>query len=272
MLGMSQAGNESGNGQRDEVVPEAASADEARIEVEVVEPGEAEGLSFVEVDDDDIEVVEDVLEESQAQGQVEAELRARIAELEAENKAQYERMLRVAADAENLKRRTEREKEEIRRYGTEKVMTDLIPVLDNLERALTHGRTSQDRESLLQGVEMVQRQFEQALGRYGCKSFDSLGTQFDPLRHEAVQQVESPEHPSNTVVEEYQRGYFLQDRLIRPALVVVSRLPAGMDAPRASAATEDEVPIAVDVDGEAFPADGEGQEPSPPVDGESTEE
>jgi len=226
---------------------------------------------FVDVEDPDVDLVE--AEEGardEAAEAIESALRARIEELEQENKQTYERMLRVAADAENLKRRTEREKEEIRRYGAERLLLDLIPVLDNLERALTHSVSSKDQQSLMEGVQMVHRQFKQALAKYGCESFESVGKPFDPQRHEAVQQVESAEHEHNTVLEEYQKGYLLNNRLIRPAMVVVSRLPASMrtssmETPKVSPeakedALVDDKPIAVDTTGEAREVDDDSSD------------
>ena len=132
------------------------------------------------------------------------------------------RMLRAAADLENFRRRSAREKEDLRQYGIDGVIKELLPVLDNLDRAVEHAE--KDGEStLLEGVRMVQRQFVGALQKHGVEGFDSKGELFDPTKHEAIQQHETTEHPHNTIVEEFQRGYFLHDRLIRPALVVVAR-------------------------------------------------
>jgi molecular chaperone GrpE len=143
----------------------------------------------------------------------------------------HERMLRAAADLDNFKKRAFKEREEAQRFGIERVLKDLLPVLDNLDRALEHSdrpaeKGAAEAEALLAGVRMTRKLFEDALTRNGVKGFSSQGLPFDPHLHEAMQQVESAEVPPNTVMQEILRGYTLNDRLVRPALVVVSRAPA----------------------------------------------
>ncbi len=150
------------------------------------------------------------------------------------------RLLRTAADLENFRKRTSREKEELRKYGIDRVVLELLPVLDNLERALEHADKAENASSVIDGVKMVQRQFVGALQKHGVQGFESKGTEFDPQKHEAIQQVESEEYPTGTVVEEYQKGYYLHDRLIRPAMVVVARNTApAKPAPPDTEAEED---------------------------------
>lgn len=149
------------------------------------------------------------------------------------------RMLRSAADLENFRRRSNREKDELRKYGIDRVVLELLPVLDNLDRAIEHADESVE-SSFVDGVRMVQRQFVGALQKHGVEGFDSKGSMFDPTKHEAIQQQETTEHATGTIVEEYQRGYFLNDRLIRPALVVVAR-----NIGPAQAAPEDDIEDAV---------------------------
>ena len=202
---------------------------------------------------EDVEIVDESVPDTQpAEPLEEKVLRSRITELEDELLQTQQRMMRIAADYENFKRRSDREKDEIRRFGTEKLLLEMIPVQDNFDRALSHSQNSEDRQSLLQGVEMVKRQFEGVLRKAGCEPFESLNAPFDPQRHEAVQQIETAEHPPNTVVEEYQRGYHLKERLIRPALVVVSRLPPGSELPKVEEINDP--PIAVEPSGEARPS------------------
>lgn len=155
----------------------------------------------------------------------------RIAELEAERDDYKNRMMRVAADLENFRKRTLREKEDLRRFGIDKVVLELLPVIDNLERALDHAEKASEPSSIVDGVRMVHRQFISALEKHGVKAFESKGTPFDPQRHEAIQQIETQEHETGTVLEEYQKGYFLHERLIRPALVVVARRSESAPAP-----------------------------------------
>lgn len=141
-------------------------------------------------------------------------------------KDQHERMLRAAADLENYKKRALKEKEEIQKYGAEKLLKDFLPVLDNFDRALEHAEKGGDLESLTRGVQMTRKLFEDTLAKHGVKAFSSLGQPFDPRLQEAMQQVESNEVPPNHVVFELVRGYTLNDRLIRPALVSVAKAPA----------------------------------------------
>jgi molecular chaperone GrpE len=107
------------------------------------------------------------------------------------------------------------------------VVLELLPVLDNLERALQHADKSEDSTTIVDGVRMVQRQFVTALEKHGVQGFDAKGEHFDPQKHEAIQQIDTTEHQTGFVLEEYQKGYYLHERLIRPALVVVARNPAG---------------------------------------------
>jgi molecular chaperone GrpE len=136
-----------------------------------------------------------------------------------------DRMLRSAADLENYRKRAQREKEEVQKFGVEGLLRDLLPVLDNFDRALEAAPSCTDVASFASGVSMTRRLFEDTLGRFGVKSFRALGETFDPRLHEAVQGIESHEHPANVVVQEIVRGFLLHDRLVRPSMVVVSRGP-----------------------------------------------
>ncbi|MCI0669368.1 MAG: nucleotide exchange factor GrpE [Myxococcaceae bacterium] len=151
----------------------------------------------------------------------------------------HERMLRSAADLDNYRKRATREKEETQKYGIERVLKDLLPVIDNLDRALEHTDPGADGGALLSGVKMTRKLFEDALGRNGVKAFSAKGQPFDPHLHEAMQQVESTDVPPNTVVNEVLRGYMLHERLVRPALVMVSRAPQ-VSSPPAEGSTQPE--------------------------------
>lgn len=163
-------------------------------------------------------------------------------------KEEHELRLRAAADLENTRKRSQKEREDVQKFGNEKLLKDFLPVIDNLDRALEHSKSASDLEGFKKGVEMTRKAFEDALAKNGVKSFSALGQPFDPHFHEAMQQVERADVPPNQVVMEVIRGYLLQDRLVRPALVVVSKQPAAPDQPSAPA---------------------EGNEPSPTPDGES---
>ena len=166
------------------------------------------------------------------------DMREQLAALAEERDDYKNRMMRTAADLENFRRRNAREKEDLRKFGIDKVVLELLPVLDNLDRALEHAEKASDQNSITDGVRMVQRQFVGALEKHGVKGFDSRGESFDPQRHEAIQQMETTEHETGTVLEEFQRGYFLHERLIRPALVVVARRAEGAPAAADSAAQD----------------------------------
>jgi len=136
-----------------------------------------------------------------------------------------DRYLRLAAELDNARKRFERERQEAIAYANEQIIRELLPVIDNLERAVQHADEDTDVKSLLEGVEITLRSFLATLERFGCKPFESVGKPFDPAYHEAIMQQETNDHPENTVVQEYQKGYVLNDRLLRPAMVVVAKQP-----------------------------------------------
>jgi molecular chaperone GrpE len=154
----------------------------------------------------------------------EARLREKLATVEKEKQDTYERLLRTAADFDNFRKRARKDVDDARLKAREEVLKEILPGIDNLERALAAGGSSSD--AVVNGVRLVLRQFQNALERVEVKSFESVGQPFDPTRHEAISQVESREHPPGTVVTEMQRGYTVGPRLLRPALVAVARAPA----------------------------------------------
>lgn len=156
------------------------------------------------------------------------------AEAAADPKAQEiarlsDRLLRLAAEFENYKKRVARDRAEVVRVANEELLLELLPVLDNLERALAAARQTDSTEALAEGVDLVLRLFQGVLERAGVKPIDSVGQPFDPTVHQAVTAVESPEVPDQTVVEEVQRGYWLHAKVLRPAMVKVAKAaaPAG---------------------------------------------
>jgi molecular chaperone GrpE len=153
------------------------------------------------------------------------ELVGQIEKLEQENKELSDRLLRTMAEFDNYRKRVAREKEDLLKYGAEKMALDILPVADNFERALEQAKTANNAAAVVEGVEMIFKQFLATLEKFNIKSFDSIGQAFDPEKHEAMAQQESGEYAENTVMEEFQKGYFLNDRLLRPARVVVSRGP-----------------------------------------------
>jgi molecular chaperone GrpE len=153
------------------------------------------------------------------------------ARLTAELEEQRGRHLRLRADFENFRKRVEREREESARRALAEPIRDLLPVVDNLERALAAGG---EGEELRGGVELILRQLVDVLRRFGIAEIPALGLAFDPRVHEAVARVEDPAVAAPTVVGELQRGYWLNDRLLRPALVRVA-VPADQGVPAAPA-------------------------------------
>lgn len=156
--------------------------------------------------------------------QVEAtEGNAELTKLTAEVEEYKERLLRAQADFDNFRRRTQKEKEELAKYASSVLITALLPVIDNFERALSTGTENIDVSSYTKGVEMIFRQLEGVLKAEGLEAMESVGQPFNPEFHQAVMQVESDEHEEGIVVEELQKGYQLKDKIIRPAMVKVSQ-------------------------------------------------
>ncbi|WP_299087757.1 nucleotide exchange factor GrpE [uncultured Metabacillus sp.] len=167
------------------------------------------------VEADDV-IVEDRTEASDEYEQKIAELQAKLDE--AENK-----LLRSQADFENYKRRSRLDLEAAQKYRAQSLVSEIIPALDNFERALQIEADNDQTKSLLQGINMVYNQLVQALKNEGVEAINAVGEQFDPHIHQAVMQVEDEKYESNTVVEELQKGYKLKDRVIRPAMVKVNQ-------------------------------------------------
>jgi molecular chaperone GrpE len=153
------------------------------------------------------------------------ELREKLDAKEKEVKEHYERYLRQVAELDNFKKRIHREKEDAIRYANENLIKDILPVIDNLERAIAHAQGGGNGKPLVEGVEMVLRGLLDVFGKHGVVQVPAVGEVFDPGKHEAMAQVESSQYEPNTVVDEHHRGYLLRDRLLRPALVTVAKAP-----------------------------------------------
>ena len=147
-------------------------------------------------------------------------------------------LLRMAADFENYKKRTRQEAENIRRFGNEQLIRDILPTLDNLARALQHA-SSDANQSLGEGVRMVLQQLTNTLENYGVLPIKSVNSPFNPEFHEALGQLENAEVEPGTVVQEYEKGYTLNGRLLRPARVMVAKAPAATPAPTPEAEASD---------------------------------
>jgi molecular chaperone GrpE len=158
------------------------------------------------------------VELSEAQSQIETLIR--------EKSVIYDQLLRRQAEFENFRKRFDRERTEIYQRTRAEVLLELLPVLDNFERALVSLETSgDDAEALSQGVTLIHKQFKDAMTKMGLQPVESVGKSFDPNVHEAITVEPSDEHEENTIIEEFQRGYRLGDRLLRPARVKVAGAP-----------------------------------------------
>ena len=145
-----------------------------------------------------------------------------------EARQSHERWLRERADLENLKKRAARERSETARFANEAMLKDLLPVVDNLERAVEHARSGGNGQPLVDGVALVLKALLDVLERHGVTRIQAKGAPFDPAHHEAMAQVETAEHEPNVVVAEHQPGYRLHERLLRPALVSVAKAPTNL--------------------------------------------
>jgi molecular chaperone GrpE len=134
----------------------------------------------------------------------------------------HERLLRAAADLDNYKKRAAKEREEVQKFGIEKVLKDILPVVDGLDRALAAAPPD---DPLAEGVRLVRASLEQALARHGVVAYSAMGEKFDPALHEALMQIPSADEPPGTVVLEHARGFKLHGRLLRPAMVGVAVEP-----------------------------------------------
>ncbi len=155
-----------------------------------------------------------------------AKLQLEIGTAKTEASNNWNLYLRERADLENARKRHQRDKEDALRFANDRLLKEIIPVLDNLERAVDHAEQGgDDNQGLLEGVNMTINQFRKALEDFGAKPIKAIGTDFDPNLHQAMGQVESAEQTPNTVVTEFQKGYLLHDRLLRPSLVMVAKAP-----------------------------------------------
>ncbi|MDE0297664.1 MAG: nucleotide exchange factor GrpE [Candidatus Poribacteria bacterium] len=155
--------------------------------------------------------------------EAETSLEEEFAKLKAEYQEQYDQMLRKIAEYDNAKKRAERRAEESSKYAVEGVIRDIIPIIDSVERAIASTDESKDFAALGEGIQLIHKQLLDSLRRRSVNPIEAIGEDFDPTRHEAIMHVESEDVPENAVIEEYQRGYTLHDRVIRPSMVSVSK-------------------------------------------------
>ncbi|MCS4505468.1 Protein GrpE [wastewater metagenome] len=155
-------------------------------------------------------------------------LRTQLEEAQAKAEENWNQLLRVRAEMENIRRRSERDVEQARRYGVEKFAGELLAVRDSLEMGVNAAQEEgADVEKLREGSELTLRMLQQAMEKFDIQALEPTGEKFDPSRHEAMAAQESGEHEPNTVLQVVQKGYLLGDRLLRPAMVIVSRAASG---------------------------------------------
>ncbi|NOQ42030.1 MAG: nucleotide exchange factor GrpE [Desulfuromusa sp.] len=153
------------------------------------------------------------------------QLRTELTQALEEAKIHQEQYLRTLADMENLRKRTQRDKEQLVKFANEGILREILSVIDNLERAVEHAEQADNDDGLLEGVQMTLTQFGQVLNRCGVEPVEAVGQPFDPAFHQAMGQLESEEYPVNTVIQQAQKGYQLNNRLLRPAFVMLAKAP-----------------------------------------------
>lgn len=181
-------------------------------------PGRTPGLLYFEGMDDHGQDTHEEVRVAETAAPVEDEL----ARLTRELADKQDRLLRALADADNIRRRAQREREDYTRYANESLLRDLVPVLDNFDRALAAARTAGDAGGVVAGVELIQRELLRVLERAGVTRYSAMGERFDPTRHEAISRLVSTEAPPDTVIAETAPGYLLHGRVLRPAMVAVA--------------------------------------------------
>src|SRR5258708_1342812 len=173
-----------------------------------------------------VEEPEEVSEPGAREASPISKLQSQVDVLMAERASLYDKLLRRQAEFENYRKRVERERAELYQHGRDDVLLQFLPVVDNFERALSSLEESEgDAEALRRGVELIHKQFSDALAKLGLETVEAVGHTFDPNVHEAVTTEATDKHKENTVIEEFQRGYKIADRLLRPAIVKVASTP-----------------------------------------------
>ena len=148
----------------------------------------------------------------------------KVKSVEEELKETYDRFLRVSAEFENYKKRSAREMSEFKKFANEALIKELLLIIDNLELAINSSKDEENSNNgLIEGIDMTLKKLLKILGEFGLKQIESLENPFDPNFHQAVMQEETDKHSQNTVIKELQKGYILNERLLRPAMVVVSK-------------------------------------------------
>jgi len=157
------------------------------------------------------------------------QLQDALAAKEEEAAANWDKYLRERADLENFRRRAQKDKEDLMKYGNECLLLEILPVLDNMERALSHA-SEESLAAVIEGVNLTRAMLLGVLKKFGVEPVEAKGAVFDPAYHQAMCRIESADVSPNTVIEEFQKGYLLNERLLRPAMVSVAGAPKSADA------------------------------------------
>ncbi len=199
------------------------SKKQEKVKEEILQESTDEVVSENEVSDSGEEISDEIVEKSE-----EEQLRERVSALESEISELKDQMLRKQAESDNFRKRMLRDKEDSIKYANSNLLMDLITIIDDFERAIKASQETVDPESFHSGIELIEKQFVSMLDRnWGLKRMVSVGEAFDPQLHEAIGMEESPDYDTQTVIEDYQSGYILQDRVLRPAKVKVA-MPAAV--------------------------------------------
>jgi molecular chaperone GrpE len=198
---------------------EQKSKGENLVEVKGEEAGEEKSLAQSEKAKEPAEKKKEPTPLESLQDQLAAKTR--------EASENFDKWLRLRAEFENYKKRMQKEKADLMRFGNESLLKSILPILDNLERAINHGKDLKENTSLLEGVELTLKQFLSTLERFGVKPMPAMGEVFDPEKHEAISYQESDQEP-HRVISEVLKGYLFHERLLRPAKVIVSREKASL--------------------------------------------
>ena len=198
--------------QKDQEFQETENLDEA-------EKGSEEVSASAEAKEEGYDSVNEETEVSDREPTVEE----KAADAESKYKDMQDRYLRLNAEFDNYKKRMMRENSDRLKYFNMELIKELLPSVDNLERAISHaGDENSDLENMIEGLQMVYKGMQEAFGKFGVSAIESIGKEFDPNCHQAVGMIESQEVPENHVAEECLKGYYLHDRIIRPTMVRVS--------------------------------------------------
>lgn len=167
--------------------------------------------------------IEGILREKQKDLNQEKDIEKRLIEAEIQKEEAEDRLLRTLAEFENYKKRVSREKEDLIKYANQNFAKEILPVIDNFERALEQVKNAKNAEVVNEGLEMILKQLFAVLDKFDIKPFESLGLKFNPEHHEAMARQEVEDYDDNTIIEEYEKGYFIGDKLLRPSRVVVAK-------------------------------------------------